>query len=107
MEDIMQRKRVCLVIAIALVGCASTPGARPEEMSAAGHERAARQHAAEASTIEGGCDNLNAAICWTSVGHPTTEARQRAEQHRRMAADHRAASQSLRDAEARACVGIP
>ena len=29
-----------------------------------------------------------------------------AEQHRKMAADHRAASQALRDAEARACAGI-
>jgi hypothetical protein len=76
-------------------------------MSAAGHEQAAREHAAQASTIEAGCNNTNAEICWTSVGHPTPETRQRAEMHRRMAADHRAASQTLRDAETQACTGIP
>ena len=103
----MRGKSWVLVISFAAVGCASTPGAKPEENSAVGHEEAARQHAAEAATIERGCNNTNAAVCWTSLGHPTTETRQRAEQHRRMAADHRAASQTLRDAESRACVGIP
>jgi hypothetical protein len=96
-----------IFVVVTIFGCASTPGARPEEMSAAGHEQAARQHAAEAATVERGCNNTNAAVCWTSVGHPTPETLQRAEQHRRMAADHRAASQALRDAEARACTGIP
>ena len=103
----MQRKAVLFAVSLAVAGCASTPGTRPEEMSAAAHEQAAQQHAAEAATTEAGCNNLDAAICWTSVGHPTTDTRQRAEAHRRMAADHRAASQTLRDAEARACVGIP
>jgi hypothetical protein len=95
------------IASFAAAGCASTPGARPEEMSEAGHEQASREHAAQASAIEAGCDNTNAAICWTSVGHPTTESRQRAEMHRKMAADHRAASETLRDTEARACAGIP
>lgn len=103
----MLRNRMGLVLISLALGCASTPGARPEEMSAAGHEQAARQHAGEAATLESGCNNQNAEICWTSVGHPTADTRQRAEMHRRMAADHRAASQALRDAEARACVGIP
>ncbi len=103
----MRRCAVPLMALFAAVGCASTPGARPEEMSAAGHEQAARQHAAQAAAVEAGCNNTNAAICWTSVGHPTPETRQRAEEHRRMAADHRAASQALRDAEANACVGVP
>ena len=103
----MQRNLALSIVVAAVAGCASTPGARPEEMSAAGHEQAARQHTAEAATVEAGCNNTNAAICWTSVGHPTPETRQRAEMHRKMAADHRAASQTLRDAEARACVGIP
>jgi hypothetical protein len=76
-------------------------------MSAAGHEQAAREHAAQASTIEAGCNNANAAICWTSVSHPTAETRLRAEMHRRKAADHRAASQQLRNAESQACAGIP
>ena len=103
----MPRTLALLIVSFAMAGCASTPGARPEEMSAAGHEHAAHIHAAEAATLEAGCNNLNAAVCWTSVGHPTAETRLRAEQHRRMAADHRAASQALHDAEARACVGIP
>lgn len=103
----MRHHTLLLAISLAAFGCASTPGARPEQMSAAAHEQAARQHAAEAAAIEAGCTNANAAICWTSVGHPTPETRQRAETHRRMAADHRAASQTLRDAEARACAGIP
>jgi hypothetical protein len=106
-EAVMRRHGLLLSLSFAIVGCASTPGARPEEMSAAEHEQAARQHAGEAAAIEAGCNNLNAGICWTSVGHPTTETQQRAEKHRRMAADHRAASQALRDAEASACAGIP
>jgi hypothetical protein len=98
---------VSFAMTLAALGCASTPGARPEEMSAAGHEQAAREHAAQASSIEAGCNNTNAAICWTSVGHPTPETRQRAAMHQKMAADHRAASQALRDAEAQACTGVP
>lgn len=103
----MRRIAVSFVLMMSGIGCATTPGARPEEMSATGHEQAAREHAAQASSVEAGCNNANAQICWTSVGHPTTETRQRAEMHRKMAADHRAASQALRDAEAQACIGIP
>ena len=44
--------------------------------------------------------------CWTSVSNPTAEHLREAEEHRRHAADHRASSVALRDAEARACVGI-
>lgn len=47
-----------------------------------------------------------AGACWTSTSNPTAHHLDEAEKHRKMAADHRAASQALRDAEARACVGI-
>ncbi len=44
--------------------------------------------------------------CWTSVTNPTAVHLDEAQKHHKMAADHRAASQALRDAEARTCVGI-
>ena len=44
--------------------------------------------------------------CWTSSTSPSAEHLDDAKKHQRMAADHRAASQALRDAEGRACVGM-
>jgi hypothetical protein len=61
-------------------------------MSQAAHEQAAAQHEQQAS--------------WTSVTSPTPANQSDAERHRKMAADHRAAAQSLRDAETRSCAGI-
>jgi hypothetical protein len=89
-------------------------------MSAAQHEQAAAAHEAQA-TGHAEQYNPNAQTqtsnysnesqcsyggCWTSVTNPTKQHMEDAEKHRKMAADHRAASQSLRDAEARACAGI-
>ena len=106
---------------------ATTPGGNPHDMSAAAHEREAREHARlgelhaveysptaakERDTCTPGraSSGPNAAaiegICWSSVHNPTEDHRLAAEQHRRHAADHRAASVALRDAEARACAGI-
>jgi hypothetical protein len=45
-------------------------------------------------------------ICWSSVQNPTAGHLEEAQAHRRHAADHRAASAALRDAEARACAGL-
>ncbi len=103
-------------------GCRSTPGAEPHDMSVAGHAAAASGHEAEATqhaamysagareTRErcprGPAIVENSNPCWTSVTNPTEEHLREAERHRQMAADHRAGSQALRDAEARACVGI-
>lgn len=70
----------CIVL---LLGC-GTPGARPTDMSVAGHEAAAR--------------NLDE--------QATSEELRQATHHRKMAADHRAASAALRDAEARWCAGM-
>ena len=44
--------------------------------------------------------------CWTEYVKPTNEHREEATKHRKLAADHRAASQSLRDVETRACAGL-
>lgn len=100
--------RVLAFVPILIAGCASTPGAKPHDMSAARHEVVAEAHENEA-----GDGNLaqRARNC-RDVGSPTpcwtlsTRAAE-AEKHAKMAADHRAASQALRDAEARACAGVP
>ena len=74
---------------LGLLGCAArTPGAQPHEASVAQHE-------------------LNAATEERAEGaHFASDDARAAEFHRKRAAEHRAASQALRDAEARACVGI-
>jgi hypothetical protein len=100
-------------------GCASTPGASPHDMSAPQHEavaadqeRIAAAHGAQYDPDAGveheHCHSARAPddACWTSIRNPTAEHLEEARKYRTMAADHRAASQALRDAEARACVGI-
>jgi hypothetical protein len=98
--------------------CASTPGARPTDMSQAGHEAAAQEHGALATTHAGHVDpnalasktectgKANTEPCWTSSINPTAGHANEAEQHRKMAADHRAASNALKTAEASACAGL-
>lgn len=105
---------------IALAGCASTPGAKPQDMSKAEHEQAATQHEGQAAP-HAGAYNPNATVtketcggrgksayggCWTSVTNPTAQHQEDAEKHRKMAADHRAAAQALSAAEAQSCAGI-
>ncbi|MCG3174810.1 MAG: hypothetical protein GMKNLPBB_03099 [Myxococcota bacterium] len=117
-----------LILGLAAAGCASkSPGARPHDMSAAAHEHETRAHAGTVDAHEGQY-NPNAhiehercqgraggaaraerdtgPICWTSVNNPTTTHLRQAEDHRRHAANHRAASAALRDAEERACAGV-
>lgn len=105
-----------------LAGCGgATPGAQPHDMSVAGHEAAASEHERVAEThaaqYDAGasqevtrCKGLTvdspADVCWSSLRNPTREHLDEADKHRKMAADHRAASQALRDAEAKSCVGI-
>ncbi len=102
-----------------LVACASTPGAQPHDMSVTGHETASGDHAqmaeAHAAQYDAGAsvgvercsrEGLTSGACWTSLRNPTGHHLEEAERHRKMAADHRAASQALRDAEGKACVGI-
>jgi hypothetical protein len=107
---------------ILCVGCASTPGANPHDMSAAHHGSNADQHRAAASAHEaeydpdaklsrehcaqGSASRDTLDACWTSVTNPTKEHMEQAELHRKHAADHRAASEALRAAERKACAGI-
>jgi hypothetical protein len=88
-------------------------------MSMAQHEQAATAHEAEATphatqyspaaeekkTID--CSTyVSKGPCWTSVSNPTKQHLEEAEKHRKMAVDHRAAAQTLRDAETRSCGGV-
>jgi hypothetical protein len=107
----------------ALAACASTPGARPADMSVTAHEQAAASHEAEATphaeqydpnakrTQTGGIGCQSGYIpggrpCWTSVTNPTQQHLDEMQKHRKMAADHRAAAESLKSAEAQSCAGI-
>lgn len=116
--------------ALVVIACATaTPGANPHDMSAAAHEGEGETHGAVAEQHAGqyrpdaGVERLRctpgagragpngAAIvmepaCWTSIENPTAGHLEEAEKHRRHAADHRAASAALREAEARACAGV-
>jgi len=104
---------------VALGACASTPGAKPADMSLAQHEQAAAAHEAEATPHAAAYDpnakqakatcsarGATQGPCWTSESNPTAEHQADAEQHRKMAADHRAGASSLRAAEATSCSGL-
>lgn len=112
-----------------LAACVSTPGARPQDMSAARHEataavaeRQAEEHQAQynpkAQAATEPCNNTGpgqavGGACWTGSIDPWADpvnptqvhADLAAELHK-AAADHRAASRALRDAEAQACEGL-
>ncbi len=111
----MKTTLTIIVAATVLAACASTPNANPSDMSAAQHQASANDHArladthaaqysADASVGVQNCDDRGG--CWTSTTNATDAHQGEARKHRKMAADHRAASQALRDAEARACVGL-
>ena len=105
--------------------CASTQGSHPHDMSTTGHEAAAAaedreaaahqaQYVPDASVDSQKCEPVGATkleadsgVCWTSRTNPTDVHLAEAAKHRKMAADHRGGSQALRDAEKRACVGVP
>jgi hypothetical protein len=110
-----------------ILGCATTPGARPHDMSTAQHEAAAQGEQQTAQTHAEqydpsatvtrercsprggrarGADSIGSDVCWTSETNSTDVHRRAAEEHRRHAADHRKASAALREAEAKACIGI-
>jgi hypothetical protein len=110
---------VGLVSMAAFLGCAPS-GTRPHEMSAAQHaataeqeEHAATLHSAQynpaASEKQRTCDIVQGTAlvtCWTSVENPTSEHKEEAVRLRKLAAEHRAGSQALRDAEVQACAGL-
>jgi hypothetical protein len=101
------------------LGCGPAAGTEPHAMSAAEHESAAsqEQQAGEshgqrydpkaAATKKNCTTNRGGTVCWTSDTNPTAEHEKDAERHRELAAQHRAASDTLRRAEASACSGVP
>lgn len=102
-----------------LAACASTtPGAAPRAASIARHDAIAKNDDRKAAAQlrqydpKAGEDRMApcrlrpGAACWTSTVNPTAEHLDEAKKYQRMAAEQRAASQTLRDAEARACVGL-
>lgn len=110
------------VTALVMVGCASTPGARPLDASRAQHEAMAAQET-RAADVHAGHPSAqlqlppnwcspnrpvrgDVAFCWSSLNSPTGAHLEDAERHRVRAAEHRAASEALRSAEERACGGI-
>ena len=109
-----------LAIACSVLACGA-PGTRPHDMSTAEHEesadredRAAATHASggeESSVSAGSCgSSASAAIvggpCWATDDHPGVDRDAAMQEHRNLAAAHRAAAVDLREAEARACVGV-
>lgn len=117
-------KRQTLLMAVAMGACA-TPGARPHDMGdeqhrteAVHHDQLAAQEAAQydanATPRRSPCPAARVRAeyasaydaCWSSVVNPTEKHKNEADAHRKHAADHRAASVALREAEARACVGM-
>lgn len=102
-----------------LAACAADLGTRPHDMSSTQHEamaksedKSAADQAAKfdpkASVEQTRCGGVRSGsgACWTSTANPTASYLAEADRHRKLAAEHRAASQALRDAEARACVGL-
>src|SRR5262245_4914658 len=100
-------KNTILLALLGFVGCATTPGARPQDMSTLQHEQAAAAHEQEAASHAAAYD-LSARVekqkcgdlwrpCWTLASNLTDDHKADAETHRKMAADHRAAAQALRN----------
>lgn len=108
---------ITLSITLAASACGHAAGTQPHDMSAARHQAAAAQeedqasgHAAQhdpaADRNEERCSAGKGRVCWTVTTNPTQGHVKTAEEHRELAAQHRAASQALQSAEARACTGI-
>lgn len=114
------RSRFALALTFIAVGCAP-PGTRPHDMSTTGHVAAARaedheaaQDAREADQRSGHYSECASAetgaplavVCWTDAQDTSAEHTAAMQEHRRLAAAHRAAAASLQAAEDRACVGL-
>jgi hypothetical protein len=103
-------------------GCVSAHrGARPNDMSLAAHEAAAKEHSAAAATqaalfdpeaserreqCMGGKARTPFGSCWTSVVNPTAAHLDKERRQRAMAAEHRKSSKVLAYAEMAACTGL-
>lgn len=121
----MNKVIASLTLWAGLGACASSSeGTAPHDMSAAEHDEMAaaeevlaNEHAAKydpnavrerpiCSGVLARKSGGSSDVCWGSVTNPTGTHQVSAEERRRLAAEHRAASQALRDAEARACAGL-
>jgi hypothetical protein len=100
------------------LACGPAAGTEPHAMSASDHEAMASQeekssetHGVQydpaASATKKSCSVGKGAACWTSTTNPTAEHEKDAAHHRELAAQHRAGSEALRNAEASACSGVP
>lgn len=99
-----------------LLGCgaSTSPGAHPHAMSAAGHDREAAAHDAASAEhraryepgIADPCEP-RLATCWNAMRTSNERHGPEADEHARIAGEHRRASAALRDAEARACKNLP
>lgn len=106
---------LAVLIASAALGCASTPGASPEDMSAKSHEEEAKKHSDGAEQHDAQYDpNARVspppdAISGSEFGfagtelNPTEVHRMQADKHRKHAEEHAAAAEWLRRAEEDAC----
>jgi hypothetical protein len=110
-----------LPLLLAPGGSSTTQAAHPHDMSSEGHQAAAGREEAAASEHANqyasrgqtrrqcGVGTLmveSSDLCWTLVSTPTDKQQKDADAHRKAAADHRAASRALVDAEVRACGGV-
>lgn len=95
-----------------LFGCATTSGARPEDMSAKAHEEEAAREAEKAEKHAAKYDpnapgGVGADEAFEGVDFNPTESHNiQAQRHSQHAADHRAAAEALRSAEEEACQSI-
>jgi len=96
--------RITMVSALTLACAGATPGAQPHDMSARQHDQSAVREEREAERHQA---KYEPDAPGDAVRNPTAQHAGEAARARKAAADHRAASKALRDAEARACVGIP
>ena len=107
---------LALPLLLASVACGGA-GTQPHDMSVPQHQAAAAQeqetataHAAQhdpnATGTEQRCTGGKGKVCWTQTVNPTQGHETAAEEHRELAAKHRAASKALQDAEANKCVGL-
>ena len=120
-------KSHCLAVAYACalgVSCAaSPPPVGPHDVDVAKHDDLARGEERIANVEQAKYDPNaraerprrcdmgpigpgDASVCWGTTANPTDAHLQAAQKHRWLAAHHRAESQKLRDAEARACAGV-
>jgi hypothetical protein len=107
--------RVWILFTVIGAGCGGAQGTSPHDMSAADHEAMANQEEAAAAGHEADYQPAasqdetrcgRGAVCWTSRVNPTAQHAEDAKAHRELAAQHRAAGEALKQAEAQSCAGI-